>query len=42
MALATRVYEEAAKAQQTNTDANTDNSANNTDSDVHEAEYEEK
>ena len=42
MTLATRVYEEAAKAQQTNTDANTDNSANNTDSDVHEAEYEEK
>ena len=42
MALATRVYEEAAKAQQANTDTNTDNSANNTDNDVHEAEYEEK
>ena len=42
MALATRVYEEAAKAQQANTDTNTDNSANSTDNDVHEAEYEEK
>ena len=42
MALATRVYEEAAKAQQANTDTNADSSANNSDSDVHEAEYEEK
>jgi len=38
MALATRVYEEAAKANQNNTDTNTEEK----DSDVKEAEYEEK
>ena len=43
MALATRVYEEAAKQQQSaNTEEANDTSSNNNDSDVHEAEYEEK
>ena len=43
MALATRVYEEAAKQHQsTNTEEANDTSSNNNDSDVHEAEYEEK
>ena len=40
MALATRVYEEAAKANQTNQDTTTESS--NNDSNVKEAEYEEK
>ncbi|MCI5967263.1 MAG: molecular chaperone DnaK [Tenericutes bacterium] len=43
MALATRVYEEAAKQQQSaNTEEANDTSSNNNDSDVHEAEDEEK
>ncbi len=43
MALATRVYEEAAKQQQSaNTEEANDTSSNSNDSDVHEAEYEEK
>ena len=41
MALATRVYEEAAKANQANT-PNESTESNNNDSDVKEAEYEEK
>jgi len=41
MALATRVYEEAAKANQANTGAEETSSTDN-DSDVKEAEYEEK
>ena len=43
MALATRVYEEAAKAQQANnTEENKTNDSDKNDSDVKEAEYEEK
>ena len=44
MALATRVYEEAAKQQQANTNTTEESSNTNSssDNDVHEAEYEEK
>ena len=44
MALATRVYEEAAKQQQSNTNTTEESSNKNSssDNDVHEAEYEEK
>lgn len=44
MALATRVYEEAAKQQQSNTNTTEESSNTNSssDNDVHEAEYEEK
>ncbi|MBD9105279.1 molecular chaperone DnaK [bacterium] len=44
MALATRVYEEAAKQQQanTNTTEGSSNTNSSSDNDVHEAEYEEK
>ena len=42
MALATRVYEEAAKAQQANSDNTESASSNDNDSDIKEAEYEEK
>ena len=43
MALATRVYEEAAKQQQSNTNTTEESSNTNSSSDnVHEAEYEEK
>ena len=43
MAFATKVYEEAAKNNQANADANnSDNSDNNNDSNVKDAEYEEK
>ncbi len=44
MALATKVYEEAAKQQQanTNTTEESSNTTSSSDNDVHEAEYEEK
>ena len=44
MALATRVYEEAAKQQQANTNTTEESSNTNSssDNDIHEAEYEEK